>query len=142
MKAGRVFTVLCALLVAWIGLVHAGISAQDVAGTPDAYCTVVEEPDPALMGGWKCIFVRQTEEGTSEANPVQYWLVKRGERYALYYFRIAREGRKRYVGWRDWTINGKEMNSNSGVRVFLQDGKVYFSWQGNTPVEMEPIGHQ
>ncbi|MGD9503286.1 MAG: hypothetical protein AB7W37_00125 [Syntrophobacteraceae bacterium] len=116
-----------------------GIRRSDVAGEPGVYCSVVREPNPLLAGGWKANFMRlhDDEPGGNDANYVQFWLEKRDGGWALYFYRTARSGKKRYVGWKDWTIAGDQMTSANGVRIFVQDGGVYFSLEGEAPVRME-----
>jgi hypothetical protein len=112
----------------------------DSGGKPDVFCHVLKEPDPALMGSWKCTFERCLEEGGWESNPVQYRLIKYEGKYALYFSRISRSGKKQYIGWRDWTVNGTEILSNTGVKIFAKDGEVFFVWRDEKPVKMTRIG--
>ncbi len=112
---------------------------QDRLGDPTDYCTVVKEPNPLLLGGWSVVYTRTTEDGKSDTNSVKYRLIKEGDRYALYFDRITRGGKKRYMGWRAWTINGDDITSDTGVRIFAQDGKVYYDWKGQGPKEMKRL---
>jgi hypothetical protein len=112
------------------------------SGKPDVFCQVMKEPDPALMGSWKCMFERQLEEGGWESNPVEYRLIKYEDKYALYFYRVSRGGKKKYMGWREWTINGTEILSDSGVKIFTQNGEVFFVWQGGKPTKMTRTGVQ
>jgi hypothetical protein len=109
-------------------------------GKPDAFCQVIKEPDPLLMGSWKCMFERRLEEGGYETNPAEYRLVKYEDKYALYFYRVSRGGKKQYMGWREWTINGIQITSDSGVRIFVDKGEVFFAWQDGKPVKMTRIG--
>lgn len=116
------------------------ISQSDVAGEPTAYLNVVQEPDPALLGGWKVEWRRYREKGSRvDINPVQYWLVKHGDRYALYFYRIKKEAGKRFEGWKDWTANGNEIVSDTGIRFFARNGNVYFQWKDDQPIQMNRI---
>lgn len=123
---------------------EAHIKPLDVAGQPRVFCQVVKEPDPQLMGGWKCVWARPLEKTHDfDTNPVEYWLVKRGDRYALYFYRTKEDGIiKKYIGWKDWVINGTEINSDTGVKLFTKDGGVYFKWKQDTPIKMERIESQ
>jgi hypothetical protein len=112
----------------------------DSSGKPDVFCQVLKEPDPALLGSWKCTFERRLEEGGWESNPIEYRLIKYEGKYALYFYRVSRNGKKKYIGWRDWTINGTEILSNTGVKIFAKDGEVFFVWQDEKPVRMTRIG--
>lgn len=113
---------------------------ENIAGEPTAFCTVLKEPDPVLLGSWKCMFERRTEEGTYETNPVEYLLRKYGDKYALYFYRIARDGRKQYMGWRPWTINGSEIIADTGVKIVAKDGEVFFVWTDGKPTKMTRTG--
>jgi hypothetical protein len=110
------------------------------SGKPDVFCKVIKEPDPALMGSWKCMFERKLEEGGWETDPVEYRLLKYEDKYALYFFRVSRGGKKKYIGWREWTINGTEILSDTGVKIFTQNGEVFFVWQDGKPTKMTRIG--
>jgi len=113
------------------------IRSKDVAGEPTVYCKVVEEPDPLLMGGWKCGYNRGLANSQEyDFNPIAYWLVKKDDKYALYFYRATRGGAKRYVGWRAWTINGGEIYSDTGVRFVAKDGAVYYVWNNQAPEKM------
>lgn len=65
--------------------------------------------------------------------------MKKDDRYALYFYRASRGGAKRFVGWRDWTINGNEIDSGTGIRIVAKDGVVYYRWQNQTPEPMTPF---
>lgn len=142
MVIGFVFVALAAFAPARAE--QAGISASDVAGAPSELAKVQKEPDPALMGGWKCVYQRfRPKTGEYDPEPVEFYLAKFGDKYGIYFYRSKPEGGgKVYRGWRDFTINGKEITSDTGVRFFTQDGKVFFSWeqgQKDKPAEMTRI---
>jgi len=137
--AGFVFMI-CALA----GAQEGGISASDVAGTPSEFAKVEKAPDPALLGGWKCVYQRfRPKTGDYEAEPVEFYLAKYGDKYGLYFYRSKPEGGgKVYRGWREFTIDGKEITSDTGIRFFTEGGKVFFSWergQKDKPAEMTRI---
>ncbi len=113
---------------------------QGAEAQPTLYCKVIKEPDPLLMGGWKCIFPLHLEKGELDTNPAEYWLIKFGDQYGLHFERRARHGRKHYLGWRDWTLNGKEITSDVGIRIFVENGEVYFKWKDDQAVKMTRIG--
>ena len=110
------------------------------SGKPDVFCQVIKEPDPHLMGSWKVMFERRLEEGGWDTDPAEYRLIKYEDKYALYFYRVSRGGKKKYIGWRDWTINGAEIQSNTGVKIFTKDGEVFFVWQDGKPTKMTRIG--
>jgi hypothetical protein len=134
--------VLCLLALVSLAVASSetkGITARDVAGKPDVFCKVVKEPDPAFLGGWKCVHRRYSMKlHNYVTEPVQYWLVKVGDRYALYLFR-EKPGVKTYRGWREYTINGSEMTSKSGMKFSVRDGDVHYSWEGDKPTRMTRI---
>jgi hypothetical protein len=138
MKQISIAVVLWMVLSGWAGLAAAE-KPMDFAGKPTVYCNVSQEPDPHLLGGWKCIFPLHLENGELDTNPAEYWLVKDGDRYALYFDRRARNGRKRYFGWKDWTVSGSEITSGTGVRIFAQNGEVFFQWKDERPAKMTRI---
>ena len=92
---------------------------------PDVFCNTAQEPDPALLGGWKCTVRVQLETGAVDINPMKYWLYKVDGQYALYFERIARDGRKQYKGWQPWTISGKVISSNTGITIYTESGDVF-----------------
>jgi hypothetical protein len=112
------------------------MQSDGVKTNPTAFCTVVNEPDPVLLGGWKGTAPLQLETGAMDINPVEYRLYKFGDRYALYFERIARDGRKRYGGWQPWTISGKEINSNSGITIYTENGEVFFRFKDERATKM------
>jgi hypothetical protein len=125
-----------------LGLVASSAASNlgGASGKPDVFCQVTKEPDPLLMGSWKVMFERRLEEGGWDTDPAEYRLIKYEDKYALYFYRVSRGGKKKYIGWRDWTINGTEIQSNTGVRIFTKDGEVFFVWQDGKPTKMTRIG--
>jgi len=126
----------------WAALAHAAnIKSSDVEGLPKVYCKVLKEPDPILLGGWQCIWPRFiAKRSETDTNPVEFWLIKRDGRYALYFYRTKDSGRdKKYIGWKNWKINGNEIVSETGVRLFTEGGEVFFQWHYDKPIKMSPI---
>jgi hypothetical protein len=128
MKQLWIAVLLVAALLAWSPPVQA-VKPNDPKATPTVFCTVLQEPDPALLGGWKGTAPLTLEDGSLDINPVKYWLYKFGDRYAIYFERNARGGRKRYQGWESWTISGKEIYSDKGIRIYTENGEVFFRWK-------------
>ena len=121
-----------------------GISPADIKG-PTEFCKVTKEPDPVLLGGWQCEYENYVSKlSTTRTEPVQYYLVKQGDKYAVYFYRfkagVGNEYDKVYRGWREFTINGSEIVSETGVRFFARDGEVFYSWQNDKPVKMTKLG--
>ncbi len=110
------------------------LTSSDVK--PDHFCRVLNEPDPMLMGNWKVNFQSTLDTGGRGSNTAEYRLIKYEGKYALYFHRISPEHKKAYVGWREWTINGTEITSDTGVKIFTRDGQVFLEWQGEKPARM------
>lgn len=120
----------------------AASNLEGASGKPDVFCRVLKEPEPILMGSWKCMFERKLEEGGWDTDPAEYRLIRYEDKYALYFNRVSRGGKKRYMGWRDWTIDGTQITSETGVRIFSEGGQVFFVWQDGTPTRMTRTGGQ
>lgn len=115
-----------------------GLVQADVAGKPTVYCKVVKEPDPQLLGRWKCVWARfKAKTSETDYMPVEYHLGKYGDRYGLLFFRSKEGGDRIYAGWRKWEIDGSEIRSDTGITIFTQDGSVFFQWQADKPIKME-----
>jgi hypothetical protein len=125
-----------------LGLVgySAASNLEGAKGKPDVFCRVLKEPEPILLGSWKCSFERKLEEGGWENNPAEYRLIKYEDKYALYFYRVSRGGKKKFMGWRDWTIDGSQILSDSGVRIYTAEGQVFFVWQDGKPTRMTRTG--
>ena len=115
-----------------------GIKQEDVAvKQPGLFCKVVKEPNPLLLGGWKCVHKRfRPKKGTETPEDIQYWMGKFGDQYGLYFFRVKEGEYKKFTGWKEWTVNGDEIISGTGVRIFVKDGAVYYGWEENVPTKM------
>lgn len=103
---------------------------QEFGGKPDVFSTVIEEPDPLLMGTWECSFVRRVGKSHPDNNYVKYRLIKQDDKYALYFYRAWRDGGKKKAAWKNWTINGKEILGEPrrfGVQIFVRGNDVYFT---------------
>jgi len=113
-----------------------GISQADVSGTPTTYATVVKAPNPQLMGHWR----RMNPEGIEKPWMFQYWLVKNGDKYAVFYNYDSRR-KNAFKGWASFNIDGDSMTSGvDGATFFVKDGQVFMQVAGrNTPYPMEKI---
>ncbi|GFK93768.1 hypothetical protein NNJEOMEG_01602 [Fundidesulfovibrio magnetotacticus] len=102
------------------------IAPEDVAGTPTQYATVSAPPDPALMGHW-----RRPQPGNLERPWLfQYCLVKKGDKYAVYYYYDSHK-KNSFKGWASFSIDGSRMTSGvDGVVFYAKDGKVFMIWPG------------
>ncbi len=107
-----------------------GPPPQEFGGKPDVFCSVTQEPDPLLMGTWESRFLRTVGRSRPDQNYIKYRLIKQDDKYALYFYRIWRDGRKKKKEWKNWTINGKEILGQPrrfGVKIFVQGDDVYFT---------------
>lgn len=115
-----------------------GITPGDIAGRPDKFCKVVKEPNPLLLGGWKGVHENfRPKLGAFQKEPVEFYLKKVDDRYALYFYRFKKESdEKKFRGWREWEVDGDQIRSETGVRLFVRDGKVYYSWKNDKPTQL------
>ncbi|MFZ5426967.1 MAG: hypothetical protein ACOZEN_08325 [Thermodesulfobacteriota bacterium] len=125
---------LIAALAACTGLNR--ISSEDVAAAPTVHAKVVKEPNPLLFGHWR----RPQPAGINKPWIFNYWMVKRGDKVAVYYFYDSRR-KNSFKGWADFTINGDSMTSGvDGNTFYVQNGRVFMKVAGrDTPYEMEKI---
>jgi hypothetical protein len=141
MKGLLTKALLVGVLLGWAGYSVAS-NLDGAKGKPDVFCHVLKDPDPMLMGSWKVTFERNLEEGGWETNPAEYRLIKYEDKYALYFYRVSRGGKKKFMGWRDWTIDGTQITSDSGVRIYAEGGQVFFVWREGKPTKMTRTGIQ
>lgn len=112
---------------------------QEFGKNPDVFCNVIQQPDPLLMGTWKVEFVRTKGRANPDPNFVKYRLIKQEDKYALYFYRIWKDGKKKKMEWKTWDINGQQISGEPkfGVKIFVQDNDVYFFIRGlGEPVKM------
>lgn len=103
-----------------------GISQEEAGSTPTTYATVVNPPDPALMGHWR----RPNPSGLSKPWLFHYWLVKHGDKYAVYYHYDSRK-KNSFRGWASFTIDGKTMTSGVDAVTFTaESGGVIMRYPG------------
>jgi hypothetical protein len=123
------------ILLAACGASAANITPAMIAQTPTVYCQVVEQPDPAFLGGW------MTEVENNK--PVEFWLVKIGNRYGFYHFFRDNEKFKKkapYAKWRKMYIKKDVILSPSSMfRFSLDKGQVYYQFKGGKPWNMKRI---
>jgi hypothetical protein len=136
----RVITIFSLIICVAVTVFATEIKPSDVAGTPDVYCKVVKEPNPALLGHFGCVH-RKLDEKTNDVSmePIEYWLVKAGEKYALYFYRVKDGTGKKFRGWRNWYLEGDRINSGEGSEVFVKDGDVHYGWKNDKPTKMTRI---
>ena len=97
---------------------------------PDAFCNVIQEPDPLLMGTREGRFSRAEDIVDLDKNYVKYKLIKYDDKYGLYFYRSWHSGQKKVKGWKNWTIKGQEISGDYGIRIFVQGSDVYFTMRG------------
>lgn len=125
-----------ALIVVVMALFLAGCagniaSRPELTGEPTVYATVNQEPNPLLLG----CYLRSRPSEYNRPNSYQYCLVKKGDRYAVYY--QWRDGKtlEEQKGWMPFTINGDRMTSDTEPSTYLvKDGSVWHSYGGRSSV--------
>jgi hypothetical protein len=118
----------------------AEISSQHVAGSPDPPMKIDQEPNPLLLGHWGCLHTTTVvKTGEKFKEPIEYWLVRKGDQYGLYFFRNKRGGMKKYRGWRGWTLAGDRILTEVGVSIFVKDGEVYYEWKNDPATRMSRL---
>lgn len=102
------------------------ISTQDASGTPTVYAIVVNPPNPLLMGHYR----RSPPSEFNHPWAFSYWLVKKGDKYAVYYYYDSHK-KNAFSGWAEFTINGDSITSPiDGATFFVENGEVRMSWPG------------
>ena len=138
------FTILLIYLLIFVGCATTkGTAPEEFGGKPDVFSSVMQKPDPLLMGTWECRFVRTVGRSRPDNNYVKYRLIKHGDKYGLYFYRTWRDGRKKKAEWKNWTINGKEILGQPrtfGVKIFVQGEDVYFTIRAlDKPAKMSRV---
>jgi hypothetical protein len=125
-------------LLTFVGCgIKGGKSFSDLE-QPDAFCEVIQKPDPLLMGTWEGHYTRTTTKGMDK-NYIKYRLIEYDGKYALYFYRTWQSGQKKVKQWKKWTINGQEISAPGGygVSIFVRGSDVYFTIRGlKEPVKM------
>ncbi len=109
------------------GCAAGSITKADLAGEPTVFATVNKEPDPLLMG----CYMRPRPSQFHRPNSYSYCLVKKGDKYAVYY--RWRDGKTlvEHEGWMPFAINGDRIVSGTEPSTFLvKDGAVWHSYGG------------
>lgn len=104
------------------------IKPSEVAGEPTVYCRVVNPPDPALLGHWR----RDPPPQYNRPHIFNYWLVKKGDKYALFYHWDNKHGSVSH-GWAPFIIDGERMTSSEEPSTyFVKDGKIFHNYEGRS----------
>ena len=128
-------------LLTFVGCgIKGGKSFSDLE-QPDAFCEVIQKPDPLLMGTWEGHYTRTTTKGMDK-NYIKYRLIEYDGKYALYFYRTWQSGQKKVKQWKKWTINGQEISAPGGygVSIFVQGSDVYYTIRGlKEPAKMSRV---
>lgn len=131
----------CMLLLSAASLVSAAeIKPSDVAGKPTVFCKVVKEPNPVLLSHFGCVHrTRDPKTDNVAMEPIEYWLLKIGDQYGLYFYRVKDGKGKKLRGWRKWYLEGDRINSGESAEIFVKDGEIYYGWKNDKPTKMTRI---
>jgi hypothetical protein len=77
---------------------------------PDAFCHVIQEPDPLLMGTREGRFSRAEDIIDLDKNYVKYKLIKYDDKYGLYFYRSWHSGQRKVREWKKWSIKRTRNN--------------------------------
>jgi len=126
MKRLAVFLTAAFLALALAGCSAYPINSSEITGEPTVYCKVVNPPDPLLLGYWRRIPPKEF----NRPHIFNYWLVKKGDKYALFYHWDDKRG-KVVRGWFPFVIDGKTMTSSEDPSTyFVRDGEVFQNYGG------------
>jgi hypothetical protein len=109
------------------------ITSADIASEPTVFCKVDSPPDPTLLGYWR----RLPPGEFNRPHVFNYWLVRKGDRYALFYHWDDKRG-KVVRGWFPFVLDGSRMTSSEDPSAFfVKDGQVFHNYGGrplNSPM--------
>ena len=97
------------ILLTFVGCSTKGAKSFAELGEPDAFCEVIQKPDPLLMGTWEGRYTRAVDISNLDKNYIKYQLIEYKGKYALYFYRTWRSGQQKIKEWKKWTINGQEI---------------------------------
>ena len=128
------------LLLAFVGCSTKGAKSFAEIGEPDAFCKLIQKPDPLLMGTWEGRYTRDADVSDLDKNYIKYQLLEYKGKYALYFYRTWHSGQRKVKGWKKWSINGQEITGSYGVKIFVQGGGVYYTIRGlKQPAQMSRV---
>ena len=122
----RVFLV-AAMVLLLAGCTGSAASNMELSGEPTVYARVLKEPNPLLLG----CYLRSRPSEYNRPNSYQYCLVKKGDKYAVYY--DWRDGKtlEEHKGWMSFTIDGDRLVSDTEPSSYIvKDGSVWHSYGG------------
>lgn len=124
----RVFLV-ASLVLLLAGCAGGAAMQKALAGEPTVYAKVLKAPDPLLVG----CYMRSRPSEYRRPNSYRYCLVKKGDKYAVYYDWRDGKTMEEHKGWMPFTINGDSMTSDTEPSTFLvKDGSVWHNYGGRT----------
>jgi len=102
-------------------------SRPELAGEPTVYATVTNEPNPLLLG----CHMRSRPSEFNRPNSYRYCLVKKGDRYAVYYDWRDGKSLEDHTGWMAFTVDGDRLISGTEPSAYVvRDGAVWHSYGG------------
>lgn len=133
-------TIFLIFLLTFVGCAIKGGKSLSDLGEPDAFCNVIQKPDPLLMGTWEGRYTRAADIADLDKNYIKYRLIEYDGKYALYFYRTWHSGQRKLKEWKKWAINGQEITGDYGVRIFVEDNAVYFTIRGlKEPAKMSRV---
>ena len=119
----------CTLVVALLltGCAAGSVTSKETAGEPTVYATVNAPPNPLLVG----CHMRPAPPEYHHPNSYSYCLVRKGERYAVYFHWRNGKTKAEHKGWEPFTINGDRLQSETDPSVFfVKNGEVWHEVSG------------
>jgi hypothetical protein len=90
---------------------------------PSVYSRVVETPDPALVG----CFTRVRPSEFKRPNTYAFCLVKKGDKYAVYYDWKDGKTLEWHQGWMPFSIHeGPDRKRHRCQHLFFKDGEIFW----------------
>ena len=133
-------TIFLIFLLAFAGCSVKGAKSLTDLGEPNAFCQVIQKPDPLLLGTWEGRYTRDADISDLDKNYIKYRLIEYQGKYALYFYRTWHSGQRKIREWKKWAINGQEITGSYGVKIFVQDSNVYYTIRGlKQPAKMSRV---
>lgn len=102
---------------------------------PTVWATVKNQPSGIMLGHW----ARIPPEQSNNPDEYEYALIKRGDKYAVYFYWKGKEPKQRIKGWQPFIIDGDRIESQVDGSVFFEQfGSVYHNLNGQ-PVNSRMI---
>ncbi len=118
---------LLALAVLCLASTALAIDPKLLESEPTAYSRVVETPDPALLG----CFTRVRPSEFKRPNTYAFCLVKKGDKYAVYYDWKDGKTLEWHQGWMPFSIMKDRIISDTEPSTYLlKDGELWHNYGG------------